>query len=68
MAMLPKKVGFSHRSILIVCLFISMYVLYIGFLESVNNMLTSGMVPALFPDDEKEAVIGQVFSPFQSHF
>jgi hypothetical protein len=23
-------------------------------------MLTSGMVPALFPDDEKEAIIGQV--------
>ena len=23
-------------------------------------MLTSGMVPALFPDDEKEAVLGQV--------
>ena len=32
----------------------------VGFLESINNMLTSGMVPALFPDDEKEAVIGQV--------
>lgn len=23
-------------------------------------MLTSGMVPALYPDDEKEAIIGQV--------
>lgn len=23
-------------------------------------MLTSGMVPALFPDDEREAIIGQV--------
>ena len=32
----------------------------LGFLELVNNMLTSGMVPALFPDDEKEAIIGQV--------
>ena len=31
-----------------------------GFLELVNNMLTSGMVPALFPDDEKEGIIGQV--------
>ena len=31
-----------------------------GFLELVNNMLTSGMVPALFPDDEKEQIIGQV--------
>lgn len=34
--------------------------MYIGFLELINNMLTSGMVPALFPDDEKEAIIGQV--------
>ena len=25
-------------------------------------MLTSGMVPALFPDDEKEGIIGQVIS------
>ncbi len=31
-----------------------------GFLELINNMLTSGMVPALFPDDEKEMIIGQV--------
>jgi len=34
-----------------------------GFLELVNNMLTSGMVPALFADDEKEAIIGQVSNP-----
>lgn len=32
----------------------------IGFLELINNMLTSGMVPALYPDDEKESIIGQV--------
>ena len=25
-------------------------------------MLTSGMVPALYPDDEKEAIIGQVMN------
>lgn len=31
-----------------------------GFLELLNNMLTSGMVPALYPDDEKEQIIGQV--------
>lgn len=31
-----------------------------GFLELINNMLTSGMVPALFPDDEREVIIGQV--------
>lgn len=33
----------------------------LGFLELINNMLTSGMVPALFPDEEKEAIIGQVW-------
>lgn len=32
----------------------------LGFLELINNMLTSGMVPALFPDEEKESIIGQV--------
>ena len=37
-------------------------IVFIGFLELINNMLTSGMVPALFPDDEKEAIIGQVQS------
>ena len=31
-----------------------------GFLENINNMLTSGMVPALYPDDEKESIIGGV--------
>ena len=39
------------------------YVLFpAGFLENINNMLTSGMVPALYPDDEKEAIIGSVRS------
>ena len=32
----------------------------LGFLELINNMLTSGMVPALFPDDEKDAILNQV--------
>ena len=32
-----------------------------GFLELTNNMLTSGMVPALFGEDEKEQIIGQVW-------
>lgn len=41
--------------------------LFVGFLELINNMLTSGMVPALFPDDEKEAIIGQVKSTILIH-
>ena len=43
-----------------VFLFTDGHVAQEGFLELVNNMLTSGMVPALFADDEKEALIGQV--------
>uniref|UniRef100_A0A0X3Q3S3 Dynein heavy chain 10 n=1 Tax=Schistocephalus solidus TaxID=70667 RepID=A0A0X3Q3S3_SCHSO len=31
-----------------------------GFFELLNNMLTSGIVPALFPDDEKEALINDL--------
>ena len=42
-------------------------VLCAGFLELINNMLTSGMVPALYPDDEKESIIGGV-GPHLSHF
>ena len=34
--------------------------LLLGFLELINNMLTSGMVPALFPDDEKEGILNAV--------
>eukprot|EP00967_Tisochrysis_lutea_P095258 scaffold138813_cov19-Tisochrysis_lutea.AAC.1 len=37
-----------------------------GFLELINNMLTSGMVPALYDDSEKDGLInrgwGQTFS------
>ena len=29
-----------------------------GFLELINNILTVGMVPALFPEEEKEGLIG----------
>ena len=43
-----------------VFLFGDQHVMEEGFLELVNNMLTSGMVPALFADDEKEGIVGQV--------
>lgn len=29
-----------------------------GFLEFINNILTIGIVPALFSDDEKNMIIG----------
>ena len=31
-----------------------------GFLEYINNMLTTGLVPALFAQDEKDALINSV--------
>ena len=43
-----------------VFLFTDSHVAEEGFLELVNNMLTSGQVPALFPDDEKEGIISQI--------
>ena len=46
-----KKIAFS---------FTDSHVAEEGFLELINNMLTSGMVPALYTDDEKEALVGIV--------
>ncbi|KAG5844641.1 hypothetical protein ANANG_G00164650 [Anguilla anguilla] len=43
-----------------VFLFTDAHVAEEGFLELINNMLTSGMVPALFADDEKESVLNQL--------
>ncbi|XP_063229306.1 dynein axonemal heavy chain 10 [Bacillus rossius redtenbacheri] len=33
-----------------------------GFLELINNILTAGMVPALFAEDEKDQIVGDVRS------
>eukprot|EP00048_Salpingoeca_helianthica_P012895 m.192407 g.192407 ORF g.192407 m.192407 type:complete len:3920 (+) comp15437_c5_seq100:290-12049(+) len=41
-------------------LFTDAHVAEEGFLELINNILTSGMVPALYADDEKESIITQV--------
>eukprot|EP00750_Incisomonas_marina_P009230 INCI15857.2.p1 GENE.INCI15857.2~~INCI15857.2.p1 ORF type:complete len:4529 (-),score=890.01 INCI15857.2:58-13644(-) len=41
-------------------LFTDAHVVQEGFLESVNNMLTTGMVPALFETDEKDAIINGI--------
>ncbi|KAM6931388.1 dynein axonemal heavy chain 10 [Xenentodon cancila] len=43
-----------------VFLFTDAHVADEGFLELINDMLTSGIVPALFPDDEKESVLNQL--------
>jgi dynein heavy chain len=41
-------------------LFTDAHVVDEGFLEYINNILTVGMVPALFGDDEKEPLIGAI--------
>lgn len=55
---LYNKLGIENKKI--VFLFGDQHVAEEGFLELINNMLTSGMVPALFADEEKEAILGQV--------
>jgi dynein heavy chain len=55
---LYNKLGIENKKI--VFLFGDQHVAEEGFLELINNMLTSGMVPALYTDEEKEAIIGQI--------
>ncbi|XP_037633762.1 dynein heavy chain 10, axonemal [Sebastes umbrosus] len=52
------KLGIENKKT--VFLFTDAHVAEEGFLELINNMLTSGIVPALFPDDEKESIINQL--------
>ncbi|XP_009299843.1 dynein axonemal heavy chain 10 [Danio rerio] len=52
------KLGIENKKM--VFLFTDAHVAEEGFLELINNMLTSGMVPALFADDEKESVLNQL--------
>jgi dynein heavy chain len=56
--LLYNKLGIENKKV--VFLFTDGHVAQEGFLELINNMLTSGMVPALYADDEKEAIVGQV--------
>ncbi|KAL3856163.1 hypothetical protein ACJMK2_010948 [Sinanodonta woodiana] len=55
---LYNKLGMENKKT--VFLFTDQHVAEEGFLELINNMLTSGMVPALYPDDEKEGIIGSI--------
>ncbi|KFO71450.1 Dynein heavy chain 10, axonemal, partial [Cuculus canorus] len=55
---LYQKLGIENKSM--VFLFTDAHVVEESFLELINNMLTSGMVPALFPDDEKDAILSQI--------
>ncbi|KAM9259890.1 dynein axonemal heavy chain 10 [Cariama cristata] len=55
---LYQKLGIENKSM--VFLFTDTHVAEESFLELINNMLTSGMVPALFPDDEKDTILSQI--------
>nr|WAW84832.1 axonemal dynein heavy chain 10 [Halisarca dujardinii] len=55
---LYNKLGIENKKT--VFLFTDAHVAQEGFLELINNMLTSGMVPALFAEDEKDGILGQV--------
>lgn len=55
---LYNKLGIENKKV--VFMFGDQHVAEEGFLELINNMLTSGMVPALFADEEKEGILGQV--------
>ncbi|XP_009868408.1 PREDICTED: dynein heavy chain 10, axonemal, partial [Apaloderma vittatum] len=55
---LYQKLGIENKSM--VFLFTDAQVAEESFLELLNNMLTSGMVPALFADDEKDTILSQI--------
>ncbi|XP_004690685.2 PREDICTED: dynein heavy chain 10, axonemal [Condylura cristata] len=52
------KLGIENKSTIF--LFTDAHVAEESFLELINNMLTSGIVPALFPEEEKESILSQV--------
>ncbi|XP_031362138.1 dynein axonemal heavy chain 10 [Lonchura striata] len=55
---LYEKLGIYDKSV--VFLFTDGHVAEESFLELINNMLTSGMVPALYADDEKDSILSQM--------
>ncbi|CAG5923192.1 unnamed protein product [Menidia menidia] len=55
---LYSKLGIEDKKM--VFLFTDAHVAEEGFLELINNMLTSGIVPALFPDEEKESILNKL--------
>ncbi|XP_075256614.1 dynein axonemal heavy chain 10-like [Convolutriloba macropyga] len=62
---LYQKLGQEDKKMMF--LFTDGHVAQEGFLELINNMLTTGMVPALFADDEKEAIVGNCRSEAQAN-
>ncbi|XP_037672459.1 dynein heavy chain 10, axonemal isoform X6 [Choloepus didactylus] len=54
------KLGIENK--MMIFLFTDAHVAEEGFLELINNMLTSGIVPALFQEEEKESILSQIGS------
>eukprot|EP00069_Balaena_mysticetus_P013367 bmy_01484T0 len=52
------KLGIENK--MMIFLFTDAHVAEEGFLELINNILTSGIVPALFPEEEKESILSQI--------
>ncbi|CAH8588474.1 Dynein heavy chain 10, axonemal [Schistosoma haematobium] len=52
------RLGIENKST--VFIFTDQHVVEEGFLELINNILTTGSVPALFGDDERESITGQL--------
>lgn len=61
---LYTRVGVQQEKV--VFLFMDGHVKEEGFLELINNMLASGMVPALFPEEEKEPLYASVGGDVES--
>ncbi|XP_069071115.1 dynein axonemal heavy chain 10 [Pleurodeles waltl] len=59
------KLGIDNKKMIF--LFTDAHVAEEGFLELINNMLTSGMVPALFPDEDKENILGLIRDEATKH-
>ncbi|KAH8871924.1 Dynein heavy chain 10, axonemal [Schistosoma japonicum] len=54
------RLGIENKST--VFMFTDQHVVEEGFLELINNMLTTGSVPALFGDDERESITSQLYN------
>ncbi|VDP76010.1 unnamed protein product [Echinostoma caproni] len=52
------RLGLENKAT--VFLFSDQHVVEEGFLELINNLLTAGMVPALFADDERESIVTEL--------
>ncbi|CAF1153283.1 unnamed protein product [Adineta ricciae] len=55
---LYNKLGTENKKV--VFMFGDQHVAEEGFLELINNMLTTGMVPALYADEEREGIISNI--------